>query len=1212
MTTTLPENDGTNASWLKQRSSLFNNNSSKPTKVVDKELARLKNMGVSSVWSNKFVKQDTGGTVSPRLRFAVNDMSPRPNPNYTGRSLTSPVSPKSPVFNTAGRTRTLSAASSKTDDDSSNPLGYLSKASVSSLDLNDSNTNLHRLSSARSSLTSFSSRPTSPSIEPRRKSSTTTSTITSATAPATAPATTPATTPTAAPATTPATTSPAPSPAVINTPAKTVTSIDEAASLWFQCETLKTQNAQSNARLTKANQDIDFYKRQLEQTGELARQATNLQQKKEEEEVVIEKVVVPDHIDEAASLWFQCETLKTQFAQNNAKLNKANEDIQFFKRQLEQTGELARQTVTAEAVAPAAAAAAAAAAVVTPPTKDVDEAASLWFQCETLKTQFAQTNAKLNKANEDIEFYKRQLEQTGELARKANEVVEASPVMSPVIAPTKPDHLDEAASLWFQCETLKTQFAQSNAKLNKANEDIQFFKRQLEQTGELARQTVTAEAVAPAAAAVVTPPTKDVDEAASLWFQCETLKTQFAQNNAKLNKANEDIEFYKRQLEQTGELAREAATVIEASAVMSPVVTPTKPDNLDEAASLWFQCETLKTQFAQSNAKLNKANEDIQFFKRQLEQTGELAREAAAKESKADETKANEAASLWFQCETLKTQFAQSNAKLNKANEDIEFYKRQLEHNGELARQGAAAVAEDKERESLRVRQLAELIVKQDKLLGEYEVHLDDLTRLTNESVYVGETQAEMEQLRQEVSALNKQKLMMEGSIAALRAELEMSQSQMRLMMLVSTEIQNEFDLYKDKIQTDIKRLLLKKQEEHEAQMKDLRQGLGLTPEVVVDTAVHQELVDSLRQQVNTLTEALQEKEKALITRDGALEAKDRDLVKAKQIQETTVIEMENRLKNQKMAMDAEMMKLNQTILEKDTLLMEFMSSRNNSREVISAAASMSSPTTTSSVVPAAAVTNTYYHQNESRLQINQVRDYMFSSSEDEEEESEVLMMSYSTDEEELAPQQHYRHVLNASNSTPQSPADTISSAISFDSDEEEEKIAEIKHFSYSSVQSQSTRPVSYLSTTSSMASGTEEMEHGQRSSVRNSSRSSKEVKTASWPMPPPTPPPSEPLPPVPMPVSAEIPPPRRARSKTMARDEAPNMSMYTTSVHQDNQLPRIMPIEREAPIAPPRPKNLGTLDTKQHTKWMDDPESEEDELWCEANATPKQTTAEW
>ncbi|KAI7889628.1 uncharacterized protein EV154DRAFT_466947 [Mucor mucedo] len=1003
MTTTLPENDGTNASWLKQRSSLFNNNSSKPTKVVDKELARLKNMGVSSVWSNKFVKQDTGGTVSPRLR----------------RSLTSPVSPKSPVFNTAGRTRTLSAASSKTDDDSSNPLGYLSKASVSSLDLNDSNTNLHRLSSARSSLTSFSSRPTSPSIEPRRKSSTTTSTITSATAPTTAPAAAPTTTPITAPTTTPITapttavSSPAPTPssAVINTPAKTVTSIDEAASLWFQCETLKTQNAQSNARLTKANQDIDFYKRQLEQTGELARQATHLQQKKEEEEVVTEKVVVPDNIDEAASLWFQCETLKTQFAQNNAKLNKANEDIQFFKRQLEQTGELARQTVAVETVAPAAPAA----AVVTPPTKDVDEAASLWFQCETLKTQFAQNNAKLNKANEDIEFYKRQLEQTGELARKATEV------------------------------------------------------------------------------------------------------------------------------------------------------------------------------------------------------TGELAREAAAKESKAEETKANEAASLWFQCETLKTQFAQSNAKLNKANEDIEFYKRQLEHNGELARQGAAAVAEDKERESLRVRQLAELIVKQDKLLGEYEVHLDDLTRITNESVYVGETQAEMDKLRQEVSALNKQKLMMEGSIAALRAELEMSQSQMRLMMLVSTEIQNEFDLYKEKIQTDIKRLLLKKQEEHEAQMKDLRQGLGLTPEVVVeDTAVHQELVDSLRQQVNTLTEALQEKEKALITRDGDLEAKERDLVKAKQIQETTVIEMENRLKNQKMAMDAEMMKLNQTILEKDTLLMEFMSSRNNSREVISAAASMSSPTTTSSVVPAAAVTNTYYHQNESRLQINQVRDYMFSSSEDEEEESEVLMMSYSTDEEELAPQQHYHHVLNASNSTPQSPADTISSAISFDSDEEEEKIAEIKHFSYSSVQSQSTRPVSYLSTTSSMASGTEEMEHGQRSNVRNSSRSSKELKTASWPMPPPTPPPSEPLPPVPMPVSAEIPPPRRARSKTMARDEAPNMSMYTTSVHQDNQLPRIMPIEREAPIAPPRPKNLGTLDTKQHTKWMDDPESEEDELWCEANATPKQTTAEW
>lgn len=652
-------------------------------------------------------------------------------------------------------------------------------------------------------------------------------------------------------------------------------------------------------------------------------------------------------------------------------------------------------------------------------------------------------------------------------------------------------------------------------------------------------------------------------------------------------------------------------------------------------------------------------------------------------------TSMDEAASLWFQCETLKTQFAQSNARLNKANQDIDFYKRQLEQNGEVARQGMATVVQDKERESLRVRQLAELIVKQDKLLGEYEINLDCLTRLTNESVYLEETKVEMDSLRQEVSALNKQKLHMEGAIASLRAELEMSYSQMRLMMLVSTEIQNEFDSYKEKINSDIKELLSKKQAEHEAQLKALQESIGV-PVVSNERAVNdrddmtnhaadatvkvtaaaaatavlvaadtEKSLGSLRDQVTTLTETLQEKSvavsEALQAKDKAvseamqankaLEEKDKALCEALQIQETTIIEMENRLKNQKMCMDAQMMELNQTILEKDTLLMEFMSSRNNSREVISAAASMSPST----VVPAAAVTDTYYHprESESRLHINQVRDYMFSSSEDEEEESEILMMSYTTDEEEHTPQHHdhYRHIINTdtnATSTPQSPADTISSAISFDSDEEEEKIAEIKHFSYSSVQSQSTRPGSFVSSSGSISGG-DDMDH-KRSSLRNSStRIAKEVKTASWPMPPPTPPPSEPLPPVPvLQVQAEIvnlvkeevkspianmsnvPPPRRARSKTMARDEAPDMSVYTTSVHQNNQLPRIIPVQKaeSAPVPAPR-KDLASLnitqannlgkEERQHTKWMDDPESEEDdELWCEANVTPKQTTQEW
>ncbi|KAI9365882.1 hypothetical protein BD770DRAFT_377460 [Pilaira anomala] len=696
------------------------------------------------------------------------------------------------------------------------------------------------------------------------------------------------------------------------------------------------------------------------------------------------------------------------------------------------------------------------------------------------------------------------------------------------------------------------------------------------------------------------------------------------------------------------------------------------------AASLWFQCETLKTQFAQNNAKLNRANEDIEFYKRQLEKNTEIAREEGA------------AAALWFQCETLKTQFAQSNAKLNRANDDIEFYKRQLDQNGKVAQESMATIVEEKEKETVRVRELAELIVLQDKLLGEYEINLDHLTRLTNEASYLEETEGEMEALRQELVVLNTQKNIMENTISSLRAELEMCNSQMKLMMAVSTEIQNDFVNYKARIDSDIKELLNQKQLEHEAELKQLQahvvtsndstRSLNDTDKHVAATTTaaaaataalvaseHEKVSDSLQAQINNLTATIQEKEQAVSdalkakdqaiaeafqSRDKAvaeaMQARDRAVAQVIQEKDRALAEMENRLKTQKMTMDAQMMELNQTILEKDTLLMEFMSSRNNSREVISAAASMS-PT---SAVPAAAITNTYFHphENESRLHINQIREYMFSSSEDEEE-AEVLKLSYSSDEDYELNQQpyhsHYRHIVNAdtNNSTPQSPADTISSSVSFDSDEEEqgEKIAEIKHFSYSSVQSQATRPISLISTAESL-NGNMDTESNQRSSLRNSSTSysvAKESKTSSWPMPPPTPPPSEPLPPVPVlqvgedkevvnvvqethalspivPNQSAIPPPRRARSKTMARDEAPDMSVYTTSVHQNNELPRIVPLQRpmggsESPVPAAR-KDIPILSTQQvqHTKWMDDPESEEDELWCEANATPKQPTPGW
>lgn len=681
-----------------------------------------------------------------------------------------------------------------------------------------------------------------------------------------------------------------------------------------------------------------------------------------------------------------------------------------------------------------------------------------------------------------------------------------------------------------------------------------------------------------------------------------------------------------------------------------------------------------------------------------------------------------EAANLWFQCETLKTQFAQTNARLNRANDDLEFYKRQMEQQGQVHREGMNSVVEEKEKETQRVHQLAELIVKQDQLLNEYEIQLDCLTKLTNESVYLDQTQAEMDDLRQELGLLYKQREDMEVNITALRAELGMSYSQMRLMMAVSTEIQNEFMNYKTRIDTEVKTLLSQRQAEHEAELKVLEEKFSATSVATVTTAdrsitVPEETNNQHLSEIMKVTEALKvaEADKAAVevekmvaessqlsseketaaafTQVDSLRDQMASLSEALEEKDRTILDLESQLKTQKRAMDAQMMELTQSILEKDALLMEFISSRNNSREVISPIPSqqhqqqlqrpdaLGRSMAFASVAPVS-VTNSYYHpqddnnnnNTESHLQMSQVRQYMYSSSDDEDDESEVLVMSYSTDEEEESASNvsnntfHHENYpmmnTNSQRNAPHSPADTISSTITFDSSEEEgEKVAEVKHFSYSSVQSQAARPVSLTSTTGSMSNGVvsdNESQHHISGTVPVApARFSITKETnANWPMPPPTPPPSEPLPPVPvlavenqkvnnatdqqkektlspiakiqesslsplptsstaaMPISelekmnSIVPPPRRARSKTMAREEMPDLSAYTTSVHQTNELPRIIPLQKpkEQEEAHPVPPHRKDVPTAQHTKWMDDPESEEDDLWCDTES--KQT--EW
>jgi hypothetical protein len=465
---------------------------------------------------------------------------------------------------------------------------------------------------------------------------------------------------------------------------------------------------------------------------------------------------------------------------------------------------------------------------------------------------------------------------------------------------------------------------------------------------------------------------------------------------------------------------------------------------------------------------------------------------------------------------------------------------------------------------------LAEIIMKQDQLLIEYESKLDTLSSISNNSsdVMVGD-------LRKELEELYKRKDYMEGAISAMRGELEMSYSQMRLMMTVSTEIQNEFEAYKAKSEKEFNETLDQKQLEHDEQVNQLEEHIrrfssssDITPvtrEIQSTNGNNAAELNNLRKQVEQLTRVLQEKN-------------------------DTISDIEVKFKIQKMDMESQLMVLNKTIVEKDSLLLEVMSQRNNSDISVVDHATLSPPDSAYQSEKRYTDAESY---TKAHLQFDEIRRYMASSDEEDDDD--------------------YRQHNGQRSPIPQSPADSESSmmsSLSFES-ASEEKIAEIKHFSYTSVHSQSVvpRPISDVSTLDALAHDT--------TSKSLASFLAKEDSTSSkWPMPPPTPPPSEPLPPVPpVPaaviteyptvVTTAVPPPRRGRSNTLIRSDIPEIS--TSNIEISRTLSNF---ENQRPIAPPR-KSKTTRDSltlrsptsslSRNTNWMDDPE-EEEEQWINAN----------
>lgn len=674
--------------WIQKRASVFNNNP-KATKTVDKELARLKNLGaVSSVWTNKFVQEDNSGGIYPHT-FTLFLYNNNNNNKNLGRRQSYPRATTSP---SAG-SKNSPPPSPKEDEnqDVSSPVQAQQHDTCQAL-LDKAHQDIQFYKSQVAEATEKSKQ-----LEETRQ--------------------------------------------------------QEAASLWFQCETLKTQFAQTEARLKKAQDEIESYKQQLIDQKEAHQAALQQQHEKSHQE--------------AASLWFQCETLKTDFAHMEARLKRANAEIEEYKQPLS--------------------------------------------QYEALKVQHEQLEARLNNAHMDIESYKQQLEEQELTYQKALEAEKED------LLKQLENKKDEAASLWFQYESLKTQHAQAEARLHT---EIETYKQQLQQTMEassryaeayeslkvelelLKNETsishpITSNDTLDAEAPLQETSTRSITHLDETKVSNEETPTI---NDTLLKEAYAQIEHYKHQLEEQKALHDK---------ILAETTQRLEDARKDETAALWFQTEALKTEFAQREARLHKqAAADLAAQAALHEKTLAEKLEAVQSEGK------DEAAALWFQCETLKTQQAQLEARLKKTQAESESYQEQVR------------VLTDEN--AIVVRRLAQLIVKQDVVLEDYEAKLS-----TDSGV------------REQVEALKKEKEAMEQTIVSLRGDLAMNHRQMDLVLAVSTEIQNEFSVYKEEREAQVQRLLEKKDLEWS---KKLQQGV----------AARDKTIEHLKYQLKTRQEPLQ------------------------------------------------------------------------------------------------------------------------------------------------------------------------------------------------------------------------------------------------------------------------------------------------------------------------------------------------------------------
>lgn len=202
---------------------------------------------------------------------------------------------------------------------------------------------------------------------------------------------------------------------------------------------------------------------------------------------------------------------------------------------------------------------------------------------------------------------------------------------------------------------------------------------------------------------------------------------------------------------------------------------------------------------------------------------------------------ANEDNALQARIKELERLYTESMVQLENFQRQTVEYKQRQEHVEQATHDALASTLEQKELESVKVRQLSDVVFKQDRLVHELENHLERV-RQENQRLKSTSLARELKTVREELDSLRPELLKIledkngcEQTISCLRDELEQCQETTRKTMDLSQELQTQCVTQQTHIDSKLQ-LLTRLLQEKDQQIKKYRDLAARRVSVIPET----------------------------------------------------------------------------------------------------------------------------------------------------------------------------------------------------------------------------------------------------------------------------------------------------------------------------------------------------------------------------------------